>query len=179
MIVALPDSLATEKLGQALAQTLQPGMQVHLHGDLGAGKTTLIRALLRGLGVSGRIKSPTYTLVEPYEIARLPLHPQPQAQNQVELHPLSKIYLYHFDFYRFSDPREWLDAGFAEYFRADSVCFIEWPEKAANTLPQHDLSVSLNHASSAEYADFRTATLQAYSERGQGCLNHLHFQTAI
>jgi tRNA threonylcarbamoyladenosine biosynthesis protein TsaE len=109
----LPDEDATASLGQQLAPLLVPGMVVWLDGDLGAGKTTLVRALLRARGHSGPVKSPTYTLVEIYVISR--------------------IYWYHFDFYRFNFPEEFVDAGFGEYFRDDAVCLVEWPEKAEAT----------------------------------------------
>jgi tRNA threonylcarbamoyladenosine biosynthesis protein TsaE len=95
---------------------LAPGVVVWLDGDLGAGKTTLVRALLRACGHTGPVKSPTYTLVEIYVISR--------------------IYWYHFDFYRFNFPEEFLDAGLGEYFRDDAVCLVEWPEKAVGYLPQ-------------------------------------------
>jgi tRNA threonylcarbamoyladenosine biosynthesis protein TsaE len=97
---------------------------IALAGELGAGKTTLARALLRTLGVTGPIKSPTYTLVELYAI--------------------SNLYLYHFDFYRFNDPEEWEAAGFREYFRDDSICLIEWPERAAGFLPPPTLALALD-----------------------------------
>src|SRR3990170_1571039 len=92
----LPDEAATMRLGQTLAQSLVPGIRLYLKGELGSGKTTLVRATLRALGVTGPIKSPTYALVELYVVSRL--------------------HLYHFDFYRFRDPLEWRDAGFDEYF---------------------------------------------------------------
>src|SRR5215207_1246552 len=92
----LPDEAATLALGSAVSHCLEPGHTIYLRGELGAGKTTLARGVLRGLGFEGRVKSPTYTLVEVYEVSRLHLH--------------------HFDFYRFGDPREWTDAGFRESF---------------------------------------------------------------
>jgi tRNA threonylcarbamoyladenosine biosynthesis protein TsaE len=98
----LPDETATASFGRRLASLLAPGMVVWLDGDLGAGKTTLVRALLRALQSCGPVRSPTYTLVEIYVISR--------------------IYWYHFDFYRFNFPEEFLDAGLAEYFRDDAVC---------------------------------------------------------
>jgi tRNA threonylcarbamoyladenosine biosynthesis protein TsaE len=120
----LPDEAATHALGAALAKSIQPGLTVFLHGELGAGKTTLVRAVLRGLGWEGRVKSPTYALVELYDVSRL--------------------HLYHFDFYRFRDPREWILAGFAENFGGRNVCLVEWPEKAAGSLPPQDLDVFLD-----------------------------------
>ena len=110
LTLRLSDEAATNALGAALAGTLAPGMVVWLDGDLGAGKTTLVRALLRALGHAGPVKSPTYTLVELYSV--------------------SSLYLYHFDFYRFNDPEEFDDAGLGEYFRKDAVCLVEWPDKA-------------------------------------------------
>ena len=92
---------------------------IELHGELGAGKTTLVRHLLRALGVQGRIKSPTYAVVEPYEAGRFPI--------------------WHFDFYRFNDPREWEDAGFRDLFASPGLKLAEWPEKAGALLPRADL----------------------------------------
>ena len=96
---------------------------IELHGELGAGKTTLVRHLLRALGVQGRIKSPTYAVVEPYEI--------------------SGLSIWHFDFYRFSDPREWEDAGFRDLFSSPGLKLAEWPEKAGSLLPRADLVVRI------------------------------------
>ena len=101
----LADEAATLALGEALAGVLEPGVSIHLKGELGAGKTTLVRGVLRGLGWQGRVKSTTYTLLELYEVSRLLLH--------------------HFDFYRFHDPREWSDAGFRESFNGRNVSLIE------------------------------------------------------
>lgn len=119
----LPDEAATAALGAALARALEPGIVVYLRGEMGAGKTTLVRGLLRALGWDGPVKSPTYALVEVYEVSRLHLH--------------------HFDFYRFRDPREWIDAGFRESFNGRHVSLIEWPEKAAGLLPPADLEIAL------------------------------------
>jgi tRNA threonylcarbamoyladenosine biosynthesis protein TsaE len=124
-----PNEAATQDLAQALASAPGVGQAfVALHGDLGAGKTTLVRHLLRALGVEGRIKSPTYAVVEPHD-ARL------QGQ------PLA---VWHFDFYRFSDPREWEDAGFRDIFASPGLKLAEWPEKAAAYLPVADLDVRLD-----------------------------------
>jgi tRNA threonylcarbamoyladenosine biosynthesis protein TsaE len=118
----LPDEAATLALGAALAPALTPGIVIHLRGELGAGKTTLVRGVLRALGHQGPVKSPTYTLVEVYEVSRLHLH--------------------HFDFYRFHDPRDWIDAGFRESFnersaslRANSPIGIRCLEQAASHFP--------------------------------------------
>ncbi len=144
----LPDEAATLALGAALGACLVPGLTIYLRGELGAGKTTLVRGALRALGHEGPVKSPTYTLVELYEVSRLNLH--------------------HFDFYRFHDPREWSDAGFRETFNGLNVSLIEWPEKAAGLLPAADVEIELRPSNSA-----RSASLQSHSPRGRECLECL------
>ena len=127
------DETATQAFAQALAQ--QPSLQnayIELVGDLGAGKTTFVRHLLKTLGVQGRIKSPTYAVVEPHE----GIHPSNQT-------PLA---IWHFDFYRFADPREWEDAGFKEIFASPGLKLVEWPEKAGAQLPTADLDITLHTA---------------------------------
>lgn len=141
----LPDEAATAALGAALAAGLEPGLVIFLRGDLGAGKTTLARGLIRALGHAGPVKSPTYTLVELYELSRLTLH--------------------HFDFYRFHDPREWIDAGFRESFNGRDVSLVEWPEKATGLLPPADLEITLVPSGSG-----RSASLRAASPTGSRCL---------
>jgi tRNA threonylcarbamoyladenosine biosynthesis protein TsaE len=144
----LPDEAATRVLGARLAALIVPGLAIYLHGELGAGKTTLARGILRGLGYAGRVKSPTYTLVEVYAVSRLNL--------------------YHFEFYRFRDPKEWRDAGCNEYFNEASVCLVEWPEKAAGVLPVADLDITLEIA-----GDGRDLTVSAGTEHGTACLDRL------
>lgn len=144
----LPDEAATLALGAALAHCLEPGLIVYLRGDLGAGKTTLVRGVLRELGHTGPVRSPTYTLVELYAVSRLDLH--------------------HFDFYRFHDPSEWIDAGFRESFNDRSVSLIEWPEKAAGSLPPADVEITLQASGSG-----RSASFTHNSIRGQRCLASL------
>lgn len=122
--LALADEAATMALGAKLAQVLTPGINIYLHGDLGAGKTTLVRHLLRALGVQGRIKSPTYAVVEPYDTP-------------------DGLALWHFDFYRFDDPREWEDAGFRDIFSSPGLKLAEWPEKAAGLAPSADLAIHI------------------------------------
>ncbi len=144
----LPDETATLALGHDLAKGLVPGMVVWLSGDLGAGKTTLVRGLLRAFHYSGRVKSPTFTLVEHY--------------------PFSSFNLYHFDLYRFVDPEEWEYAGFREYFNDQSICLVEWPEKAESMLPVPDLLIRLEWS-----GEGRLAKLQGVTEVGKTCLTRL------
>ena len=120
----LPDEAATLEAGRQFAKKLHSGLTVYLHGDLGAGKTTFVRGVLQGLGHAGKVKSPTYTLVEPYVI--------------------SNCQIYHFDLYRFNDEEEWEAAGFREYFNDESICLVEWPEKAGNLLPIADFDIKMS-----------------------------------
>jgi tRNA threonylcarbamoyladenosine biosynthesis protein TsaE len=159
--IELADEAATLAFGARVAEALRAqfmaraplggfhGLQIQLRGDLGAGKTTLVRALLRGLGHAGRVRSPTYTLVEPYTL---------------EL-PAGELRLYHFDLYRFSDPAEWIDAGFREYFDAGAVCLVEWPQQAGALLGVPDLVFALDLEGEGRRLDAR-----AYSELGNACL---------
>jgi tRNA threonylcarbamoyladenosine biosynthesis protein TsaE len=140
--LSLPDEAATLRLGEAFAPGAAPGLALHLHGELGAGKTTLVRGLLRGLGYQGRVKSPTYTLVEPY----------------VDL----RLNLYHFDFYRFKDRSEWLSSGFREHFNPESLCIVEWPERAGDLIAAPDLDIHLDYLN-----DARTARLTARTPAGE------------
>ena len=153
LTLTIPDELATSALGQELAPHLRTGMVVWLDGDLGAGKTTLVRALLRALGHAGPVKSPTYTLVEVYVV--------------------SSIYLYHFDFYRFSEAEEFEDAGLGEYFRDDSICLVEWPEKAAGYVPEPDLELVFRFAKAGQEGVEvgRILELHARTEAGLRCVN--------
>jgi len=144
----LPDEAATQALGARLARVLEPGLSVWLCGDLGAGKTTLARGLVRELGYGGRVKSPTYTLVE--------------------LYPFSSFNLYHFDLYRFVDQDEWAEAGFREYFNDTSLCLVEWPEKGGALLPRPDIQVRLDILDTG-----RIAHVQGLTEAGKQCVTRL------
>ena len=150
----LPDESATLQLGAALARALVPGLVIYLHGDLGAGKTALTRALLHAAGHPGHVKSPTYTLAEPYTV-------------QLAGQPVEVV---HFDLYRMSSEEEFLDAGFREYFNHRTVCIIEWPEKAGDLLPPPDINVFLTM-----HGEGRKVELQALSQQGSLCLERLHF----
>lgn len=150
----LNDEAGTLALGAALARALAPGLTIYLHGDLGAGKTTLTRALLHAAGYSGHVKSPTYTLAEPYQVT-------------IAGQPLEVI---HFDLYRMSGPEEFLDAGFREHFNQEKVCIVEWPEKAEGVLPPPDIAVLLSVAGQGRHVE-----LQALSDKGLQCLDRLKF----
>ena len=125
---------------------------IELRGELGAGKTTLVRHLLHALGVSGRIKSPTYAVVEPYEL------------------PGRKFNIWHFDFYRFSDPREWEDAGFRDIFASPGLKLAEWPQNAGGLLPRADLVIALEVQSD----ESRRITLTAQTANGEALLQEVH-----
>src|SRR5207248_1500873 len=152
----LSDPEATARAGAVLAHGLRGGMIVTLSGELGSGKTTLVRGILRGLGWSGSVKSPSYGLVEHYQF--------------------SSLYFYHFDFYRFDENArgsdEWDSAGFAEYVRADSVAVIEWPERVSARLPAADIAATLEHLDLG-----RMLVLNASTAPGKACL--AHFATVI
>ena len=141
--IAWPDEAATAAFAKALANHPAIGRAlIELQGDLGAGKTTFVRHLLKSLGVEGRIKSPTYAVVEPYT--------------------LPKMNIWHFDFYRFNDPREWEEAGFRDIFASVGLKLVEWPEKAGPHLPQPDLLLHLEVLPD----DTRTVTLTAHTPTG-------------
>jgi tRNA threonylcarbamoyladenosine biosynthesis protein TsaE len=144
----LPDEAATLDLGSHLAQLLQLGTTIYLYGDLGAGKTTLVRGLLHAAGHQGKVKSPTYTLVEPYELT-------------------NKMF-YHFDLYRFNDEEEWEAAGFRDYFNQHTICLVEWPEKAGSLIPHADIEIHL-----APEAMGRIIDLKSNTEIGTQCLKRL------
>jgi len=127
-----------QALGKRLASVCQGGGVIYLEGDLGTGKTTLVRGLLRALGHEGAVKSPTFTIVEPYTI---------QGKN-----------IYHFDLYRLSDPEELEYMGGRDYFARENLCLVEWPDKGGEMLPPVDLLLRLSHAGTAREVDISAAT---------------------
>jgi tRNA threonylcarbamoyladenosine biosynthesis protein TsaE len=142
--IAWPDEAATQSFARALAaRAAVKHAAIELHGDLGAGKTTFARFLLAALGVTGRVKSPTYTVVEPYTLA-------------------DGTSIWHFDFYRFNDPREWEEAGFRDMFANPGLKLIEWPEKAGEHLPRCDLKLQID----LQPDDVRKVQLSAFTPLG-------------
>lgn len=150
----LKDEAATAALGAALARTLAPGLTIYLQGDLGAGKTALTRALLHAAGHQGKVRSPTYTLAEPYSV---------EIGGQA-------VELIHFDLYRLASPQEFLEAGFREHFNDRNICIVEWPDQGAGVLPRPDIEVLLCVSGLG-----RDVELQALSDQGIQCIDRLHF----
>lgn len=135
--LSLADTDETVMLGQHLAQVIQllnRGVVAYLNGDLGAGKTTLTRGFVQGMGHKGNVKSPTYTLVEPYE--------------------LTPWQIYHFDLYRLADPEELEYMGIRDYFSEKSCAFIEWPEKGEGILQKADIVINLAYSGEKRWVDF-------------------------
>ena len=147
-IQLLEDETRTVELGQRLASVLSRGGVLYLQGDLGAGKTTLSRGIIQSLGHSGAVKSPTYTLVEPYEI--------------------NGLRVYHFDLYRLADPEELEFIGIRDYFDGGVICIIEWPDRGGDLIPAPDLVLTLQKEGKG-----RSAKLEAGSETGQTMLGRL------
>ncbi|MCK5716725.1 MAG: tRNA (adenosine(37)-N6)-threonylcarbamoyltransferase complex ATPase subunit type 1 TsaE [Thiomargarita sp.] len=138
----IPTANAMAHLGHLLAKVCPFPCICHLGGDLGVGKTTLVRGFLHGMGYTGIVKSPTYTLVESY--------------------PFDQKTIFHFDFYRLGDPEELEYMGIREYFKQDTICLIEWPEKGNGFTPPPDIYISISHD-----ADTRIVDLHAHSEPGK------------
>jgi tRNA threonylcarbamoyladenosine biosynthesis protein TsaE len=160
------DEKQTQQFALALAQQIElRDAFIELQGDLGAGKTTLARHLLRALGVEGRIKSPTYAVVEPHEVKLLPLTPSGNSSSPQILN------IWHFDFYRFNDPQEFEEAGFRDVFASQGLKIAEWPEQARGMLPVPDLKLAI----SVNDLDNRLVICESHTSKGltilQGLLN--------
>lgn len=148
MQIRLDGEAAQSAFGRRIAGHLTPPLTVYLQGDLGTGKTTLVRGILRGLGHTGPVRSPTYTLLEPYD--------------------LRNMRLYHLDLYRLGDPEELEYLGLRDLLDAESVLFVEWPERGAGVLPAPDLTIFIQHA-----GEGRILESISNGVRGEGLVSHL------
>jgi tRNA threonylcarbamoyladenosine biosynthesis protein TsaE len=150
MSIFLRDEEATITFGQRLARACPSGFNIYLYGDLGAGKTTLVRGLIQFFLPNVKVKSPTYTLVEDYDL----------SASKKNTNKLKRVY--HFDLYRLGDPEELEYLGGRDYFSSDAVCLIEWPQRGEGWLTKADLEITLEYQ-----AEGRTAILKAESEKGK------------
>lgn len=138
MEIELPDPEAQLAFGEALARLLPPRLVIYLEGDLGTGKTTLVRGILRGLGHAGPVRSPTYTLIEPYEL------------------PAARVY--HLDLYRLSDPEELEYLGLRDLSGEDAILLVEWPERGSGTLPPADLTIRIRYQTEGRHLTLTAMT---------------------
>ena len=185
-IVHCIDEVATASLIHTLARVIRvffsqthpvhhslPYLHLSLQGDLGAGKTTAVRYLLKELGYLGKVKSPTYSLCEEHRLALVhnPTNPQSESQQTIDL--------YHFDFYRMQSSSEWLDIGFQEHFiyrDRPTICFVEWPEKALGSLPTMDMDIAIAHEQDHDNEHARTICFTSNTPSGDRLLSSVRGQ---
>ena len=148
MIITLENETETTAIGAKVASCLKGGEVIYLKGELGTGKTTFVRGVLNGLGHTGNVKSPTFTIVEPYSI--------------------DDHVIYHFDLYRLDDPEELESLGIRDYCDGQSICFFEWPEKGGDFLPDADILISLSYQNEG-----RALEISAFSEIGDSIIGNL------
>lgn len=148
MLFSLKNEEDTVAFGARVAKATQGGEIIYLKGQLGVGKTTFVRGFLNQLGHSGNVKSPTYTLIEPYSI--------------------NGKSVYHFDLYRINDPEELEAMGIRDYCDGESICLYEWPEQGQNVVPESDLVVSLSHVETG-----REVNIVSNSDKGEIILTNI------
>ncbi len=153
--IHIPTAESMEMLGARFARCCPSACIVFLQGELGTGKTTWVRGFLRGCGYQGAVKSPTYTLVEPYTF--------------------EDALIYHFDLYRLNDPEELEAVGIRDYFDGNSICLIEWPEKASELLPQPDVEIKIDYCPDAQEQSHRAVTVNSHSKTGEAALSNISF----
>ena len=158
--IIIPNSDAMMAFGGKIADQFSDGGIVLLNGDLGAGKTTLVRGLLRHLGYEGIVKSPTYTLVEPYSIEELEKkHTHSYKTAKKGGGDKNKRIIYHFDLYRLADPEELEYIGGRDYWNSNALCLIEWPEKAQGYLPEADLEITIHHQDESRRIEIKKGSI--------------------
>ena len=150
MKIVVKSARSMQQLGANIAQACEPGCVIYLHGDLGAGKTTLVRGFLRGLGYDGRVRSPTFTLLETYQFAA--------------------VTIYHLDLYRLTDAEELAYIGGRDFFTEQTICLIEWPERGSGFLPPADLSYDFEFAHKMRA---RKITIHASSPKGESVIKKM------
>jgi len=156
MSTFLADEQATVTFGQALSKYCPSGLNIYLYGDLGAGKTTLVRGFIQSFLPNAKVKSPTYTLVEDYELSSSKMNP-----NKLN-------HVYHFDLYRLGDPEELEYLGGRDYFSEDAVCLIEWPQRGEGWLAEPDVELTITYQ-----PDGRLIELKSHSQKGSELVKNL------